>query len=87
MLLTSKVSGAVSVKVQGDANVEVIYIADGSDDIFIEGIIGSVEVAAENISVTVSNVNINSVLVSGSSKLVVDPASTVESVNVLAANS
>lgn len=85
--LTSKVSGAVSVKVQGDANVEVIYIADGSDDIFIEGIIGSVEVAAENISVTVSNANINSVLVSGSSKLVVDPASTVESVNVLAANS
>ncbi|MEG2519657.1 MAG: S-layer homology domain-containing protein, partial [Oscillospiraceae bacterium] len=33
----SKMDGAVRVSVQGDAKVQVVYIDDGKDDVFIEG--------------------------------------------------
>ncbi|MEG2989674.1 MAG: S-layer homology domain-containing protein, partial [Oscillospiraceae bacterium] len=35
-ITVSKVDGAVRVSVQGDAKVQVVYIDDGKDDVFVE---------------------------------------------------
>jgi len=53
-VVVARVDGKVSVKVEGDADVEVIYIDDGSDDVNIVGNVGTIDVSAPNIKVTVA---------------------------------
>lgn len=87
-VIVSRVDGAVRVKVEGDAEVEVIVVDDGSDDIIIEGTVGSVEVKG-NVTVTAANANIGSVTVAETAeaaKIVVDENSRVENVEVKAPN-
>jgi hypothetical protein len=86
-VIATRVDGAVRVKVEGNAKVETIYVDDGSDDIIIVGSVGSVEVAADNITVTATGANIDSANISGSgSALIVDSSSKVDSVSVTATN-
>jgi formate dehydrogenase maturation protein FdhE len=86
-VIATRVDGAVRVKVEGDAKVETIYVDDGSDDIIIVGSVGSVEVAAGNVTVTATGANIGSANISGSgSALIVDSSSKVDSVSVTATN-
>ena len=40
------------IAVEGNANVEIIYVDDGSDDVIVEGTIGTLEVAGDGITVT-----------------------------------
>ena len=82
-VIVSRVDGAVSVKVQGDANVEVIYIDDGSDDVRIEGSVGTVEVAASGIAVTTEGATIENMRVTAAdSTVVVGEGSTVKTLEV-----
>jgi len=84
-VIVSRVDGKVSVKVQDDADVEVIYVDDGSDDVSVEGTIGTLEIAADNITVTTVAATIEKVAIaSASSKIVVDEKSTVAAVEVKA---
>ncbi|MDD4843839.1 MAG: S-layer homology domain-containing protein, partial [Anaerotignum sp.] len=46
-IIIAKVDGAVRVAVEGDADVEVVVIDDGKEDVIIEGKLGTVEVAAD----------------------------------------
>ena len=86
-VIATRVDGAVRVKVEGNAKVETIYVDDGSDDIIIVGSVGSVEVAAGNVTVTATGANIGSANISGSgSALIVDSSSKVDSVSVTATN-
>ena len=72
-----------SVKVQGDANVEVIYIDDGSNDVNVEGAVGNIQVAAPDIVVTAVAATIKSLDISGeNSKIIVDTNSTVETLSI-----
>lgn len=82
-VIIARADGAVSVKVQGDANVEVIYIDDGSDDVKLEGNLGEVEVKASNITVSTVGANIGIITVSGdSSRFVIDKDSKIENLSV-----
>ncbi|WEK54687.1 MAG: S-layer homology domain-containing protein [Candidatus Cohnella colombiensis] len=82
-VIVARVDGAVSVKVQGDATVEVIYIDDGSDDVNVQGSIGSIEVKATGITVTAVNADIQDINLSGgNSKVVIDSNSKVNKIDV-----
>ncbi|HEX2945916.1 MAG TPA: S-layer homology domain-containing protein [Clostridia bacterium] len=56
-----RVDGQVRVVVSGGSNVQVIVIDDGSDDVSVEGTIGSVVVNASGITVTANNAKIGTV--------------------------
>ena len=82
-VVVARVDGEVSVKVQGDANVEVIYIDDGSDNVSVEGTVGNIEVKAPDIVVTAVGATIKSVDISGeNSKVIVDTNSKVSTVSI-----
>jgi len=82
-VVVSRVNGVVSVKVQGDANVEIIYIDDGSDDVNVEGTVGSLEIHAPDVVVTAVGADVKTVNMSGgSSKIVIDKDSKVGTLNV-----
>lgn len=46
-IVVSKVNGNVRVSVEGGAKVDVVYIADGKDDVVVEGKVAKLEVNAE----------------------------------------
>jgi len=78
-VIVTKTNGKVSVKVQNGADVEVVFIDDGSDDVNVQGNIGSLEVAADDITVTATNATIATATVSGTqSNIVVGAGSTVK---------
>lgn len=78
-VIVSKVDGKVSVKVQGGADVEIIFIDDGSDDVNVEGTIGTLEVAGDEVTVTATGATVTSAIVSGAeSKIVVGTGSTIK---------
>ena len=86
-VIVARVDGVVSVKVQGDADVEVIYIDDGSDDVNVEGIFGNIEITAPEIVVNAIGATITNLTVAGEgSRLVVDSTSKVSSVTIQAPN-
>lgn len=78
-VIVTRVDGKVRVVVSGNANVQVIEIADGSDDVIIEGTIGSVEVNAAGITVTANNAKIGTLSIEAEgSKVVVSADSTID---------
>lgn len=77
-VIIAKRDGNVSVKTSGGATVEFIYVEDGSNDVFLTGVFGNIEVNASNVTVTakgatVTNANVNK----PSSTLIVDKDSKV----------
>lgn len=52
----------VRIKVEGGAEVQVVYVDDGSDDVIITGAVGAVEVGA-GVSVSAMGATIGSVAV------------------------
>ncbi|HHT17753.1 MAG TPA: hypothetical protein GXZ77_08630, partial [Papillibacter sp.] len=63
-VIVSKVDGKVRVYVEGDADVEVVYIDDGNDDIIVEGDVDKLVVDASDVPVTVKGA-VDEVTVSG----------------------
>lgn len=82
-IIVSKADGNVRVSVEGDANVGLVYINDGKDDVVIEGKIGTVEVAAADVPVKVQNAVVGTINVTAAnSNLDVAKTAKVENVNV-----
>ncbi|MEG2214280.1 MAG: S-layer homology domain-containing protein, partial [Oscillospiraceae bacterium] len=82
----SKVDGAVRVSVQGDAQVRVIFIDDGKDDVFIEGKVGAVTVSTDT-PVTLRGADVKTVTATGeNADITVDRTSKVETVASSSAN-
>ncbi len=78
-VIVSKVDGKVRVTVEGGAEVEIIYVDDGSDDVLVEGTVGTLEVAGSDVTVTATNATITKAEVSGdNAKIVVGTGSTVK---------
>ena len=78
-IIVSKANGTVSVKVEGDADVEVIVIDDGSDDVYIEGTVGNVAIKASGITVTAKSAQVSNINIAGEGvTLIVDEGSIAE---------
>ena len=82
-IIVARVDGAVSIRVLGDANVEIIYIDDGSNDVNIEGTVGNVEIIAPHITVNANGASIGHVDVLQEFKLIIDEDSSINRINVL----
>jgi hypothetical protein len=65
-IVVSKVDGQIRVSVEGGAEVEVIVVDDGQDDVILEGTIGTVEITAAETPVLVRNANIQQVTIAPS---------------------
>ena len=78
-VIVSKVDGKVRIAVEGNANVEIIYVDDGSDDVIVEGTIGTLEVAGDGITVTAVGATLTNGVISGdNSRIVLDAGSTLK---------
>lgn len=85
-VIVTRVDGQVRVVVSGGANVQVIEIADGSDDVIVEGTIGSIDVKAAGITVTANNAKIGTVNIEAAgAKMVVGAGSAIDYIKVEAA--
>ena len=86
-IVAARVDGTVRILVEDDAEVEVIYVDDGSDDIIVEGNVGQIEIVADNVTVLATGASIGSANITGvNSRIIVDADSEVESISVRAAN-
>ena len=86
-IVVSKVDGEVRIAVEGNADVEIIYVDDGSDDVIVQGTIGTLEVASDNVVVTAREATITQSIISGNNaSFVVEQGSTVSTVSVSGAN-
>ncbi len=62
-IIISKVDGQIRVSVEGGAEVEVVVVDDGKDDIIIEGEVGTIEVAVSGVPVLVQNATVDKITV------------------------
>lgn len=82
-IIVAKVDGVVRIVVEGNAGVEIIYVDDGSDDVIVEGTIGTLEVAGDNVTVTAVNAAITNGVVNGdNSKIILSQNSTIQNESV-----
>jgi hypothetical protein len=82
-VIVTRVDGEVRVVVSGGAEVEVIYIDDGSDDVTLEGQVGDVVVEASGIAVKVENAIIDSLNIdSNNTNFVVGSGSSVGTLTI-----
>lgn len=86
-IIVSKVDGKVRISVEGGADVDVIYVDDGSDDVIVEGKAGTLEVAGDGITVTAINARFKAGIISGEdSRIIVDENSSVDKITVTGSN-
>ncbi|MDD4583156.1 MAG: S-layer homology domain-containing protein [Eubacteriales bacterium] len=82
-----KTFGEVRVATEGDAQIEVIYVDDGSDDVIVNGTIGTLEVVGDNVTVTATGATITQGIVKGEqSSIIVNKGSTVNTITVSGPN-
>jgi Iap family predicted aminopeptidase len=87
-VIVSKTTGEVRVDVEGSASVDVVYVDDGSDDVIVQGTIGSLEVAGNEVNVTATDAKITSAVVSGdASKITLGTGSTIVDCSIAGASS
>lgn len=78
-VIVAKVDGVVRIFAEDGAEIEVIYVDDGSDDVIVEGTFGALEVAGDGVDVYAKKANINNATVSGdNSKIIVGDGSKVK---------
>lgn len=83
-VIIAKVDGKIRVYAENGAEIEVVEIDDGSDDVIMEGTFGTIEVTAADTPVimrnaTVTKMDVNTV---GAGNVSVEKGSTVATVNV-----
>ena len=79
-IVVTRVDGGVAIRIDSDSHVEVVYIRDGSDEIIIEGEVGSIIVQSD-IPIII-NGTVNEVIVESGANVTVTEGSTVESMVV-----
>lgn len=70
-VIVCKVDGKVRIAVEDASDVEMIYVDDGSDDVFVEGVIGTLEVAGDGITATARKGIIANAIVSGDNSTII----------------
>lgn len=87
-VIVSKVDGKVRISIEGNADVEIIYVDDGSDDVLVEGTIGTLEVAGNNVTVTATGAKLTNGIVSGdNSNIILGAGSTLNAATVSGSSS
>jgi hypothetical protein len=83
-VIVAKVDGDIRVSVEGGADVEVIVIDDGKDDVIIEGTIGTVQITAAEVPVVIQNATVEKieVVASGAANITVANGAAVTDVVV-----
>lgn len=76
-VIACKVDGRVRITVEDPAKVEVIYVDDGSDDVFVEGIIGTLEVAGDGITAIATKGIIGNAIISGDNSTIILKSSVI----------
>ncbi|MGI6751599.1 MAG: GLUG motif-containing protein [Anaerovoracaceae bacterium] len=66
-----KVHGKVRIAVDGASKVDIVYVADGSNDVFIEGKVGILEVAGNGITAIATKASISNAIVSGDNSKII----------------
>lgn len=85
-IIVASVDGQVRVYAQDGTEVGQV-IVDGKDDVIIEGNVGSVTIAANDVTVTATNAEIGSVVIKGgNAQIIVASGSTVNTLTVDAPN-
>lgn len=70
-IILTKINGEIRVVVEGDADVEIIYVDDGSDDVILQGTVGLMEIAGDNITARVETSMEGRVIITGNSSFVI----------------
>ena len=70
-IIVCKTDGNVRIAVEGSADVKVIYVDDGSDDVLVEGVIGTLEVAGDNITAIATKAFLNNAIISGDNSTII----------------
>ncbi len=79
--IVCRIDGKISVKVQDNAKVELVIIDDGSDDVIVSGVIGSLQVDAPDITMTAKGAALVEVLVNGkNTAIIVDEKSNADTI-------
>ena len=83
-VIVAKVDGDIRVSVEGGADVEVIVIDDGKDDVIIEGTVGTVQITAAEVPVVIQNATVEKieVVASGATNITVANGAAVTNVVV-----
>mgnify|MGYP000927213858 FL=1 len=85
-ILIARVDGRVRVYSEDGSEIGEV-IADGNDDVIIEGNFGAVTIVGSDITVTATNANIESALIEGeNANITVGKDSTINTINVNAQN-
>jgi hypothetical protein len=81
-VIVSRLDGAVRVVVESGAKVEVVYLADGKDEVVLEGTLNKV-VVNENVELQLNNAQIKELNLNAESALVkLNATSKVDSLNI-----
>jgi hypothetical protein len=81
-VVVSRLDGAVRVVVESGANVEVLYLADGKNEVILEGTLNKV-VVNENVELQLNNAQIKELDINAENALVkVDKTSKVDLLNI-----
>ena len=79
-VVVSKVDVNVRIAVEGGANVEIVYINDGKDDVIVEGSVDKLVIDAPTVPVTIKGGTVGEVSVnSNNATVMVDKTATVTS--------
>lgn len=70
-IIVCKVDGRVCIVVEDEADVDIVYVDDGSDDVFVEGVIGTIEVAGDNITAVATKAILSNAIVSGDNSVII----------------
>lgn len=86
-VIVSRIDGIVHVKVEGDAQVNIINIADGSDDVILDGKFGDIQLNADDVTVKAVDAEIATVKIAGNdSEVIVDTGSNIGSIGISGQN-
>lgn len=87
-VIIRQVNNAVSLKVQGDAQVSMVYINDGSNDVNIVGSVGELNVQGSNLTVNLVSASVKDLTVAkkaANATIILDEKSFVDNMTLNAA--
>lgn len=70
-VILSKTTGDLRVIVEGDTDIKTLYVDDGSQDVILQGIVGFMEIAGDNITVRAELSMKDRVLITGNNSFVI----------------
>lgn len=86
-IIIAKVNGNIRVYIDGAANVNVVEINDGKDDVLVEGTLAKLKIAASGVPVYIQNATVKDVILTSENEAItVAESATVTNITTQAAN-